>query len=550
MGGMAGVMEMRLFNFPPEAGREAGLLLEQLGHTVVYLSASDIFETIEPEFTPPPILVYSDMPEGESESIYQLLHYRYPSSPRWVISPSYRPEDVRAAFLSGYMNYVLWAPDRREFREAAAGLSEGRWNRQGARLREDFRFRAVSYPLEQQLVTDRLVRALTDLGGSLASSYYPLLYRQGALNGCRYLVCVIRLHLPLHLCLSSEYEAVQNIMVNQMRLHMQTVENLLSPAFGVLKCVKDAQLVCLFYRRSEAGFENEILEYLRRVNERMQSYLGVSLLVGYSHPYSRLTDTRLHYGRIAANLDQGHFYPAQTLHMLDEEREYSSFSKEIDEYIKKNLFISISNRDFDLLIETLIGACRLCMEQKVMSTVAKTLLLQTLVRFAQETDFYLLVNHDFIERELYPIMLRIISFPTLQELFKLLGDIYARACKCCSGDDSNRLMLAMQYIQKNYYRKISLESIASYLALTPNYFCGWFKKATGENFGDVVIRYRMDAAKTMLLHSQKKICDIAGEVGYSEIVSFNRVFKKTVGMTPDQYRKSYREPDAGRLATG
>lgn len=105
------------------------------------------------------------------------------------------------------------------------------------------------------------------------------------------------------------------------------------------------------------------------------------------------------------------------------------------------------------------------------------------------------------------------------------------------------------------YRKIITarspsNPIASYLALTPNYFCGWFKKATGENFGDVVIRYRMDAAKTMLLHSQKKICDIAGEVGYSEIVSFNRVFKKTVGMTPDQYRKSYREPNAGRLATG
>ena len=173
----------------------------------------------------------------------------------------------------------------------------------------------------------------------------------------------------------------------------------------------------------------------------------------------------------------------------------------------------------------------------------------------------MVMNSTVAIAEAYPIsyrmvptslkwVLRIISFPTLQELFKLLGDIYARACKCCSGDDSNRLVLAMQYIQKNYYRKISLESIASYLALTPNYFCGWFKKATGENFGDVVIRYRMDAAKTMLLHSQKKICDIAGEVGYSEIVSFNRVFKKTVGMTPDQYRKSYREPDAGRLATG
>ena len=534
-------MEIRLFNFPLEEERDAARLLELFGHSVVNLTTPDIFETIAADYALPPVLVYSDIPESEGEAIYQLLHYRYPSSALWIVSPSYRPEDVRAAFLYGYANYVLWSPDRQEFREIARQLAEGKWNQRISQSREDFRFRAVSYPLEQQLVTDRLLTALTDMGGSLASSYYPLLYRQEDLQSSYFLVSVIRLHLPLELYLRSDYEAAQNIMVNEMRLHMETVENLLSSSFGILKIVKDEQMICLFYRKSEAGFEKEVLDYLQQVNDRVQSYQGVSLLVGYSHPYPQLADTRFHYGRIVTNLDQGHFYPAQPIHMLDEDRDFISFSKDIDDYIKKNLFIAISNNDCDLIIDTLIEACKMFMEQKVMSTVAKTILLHTLVRFAQETDFYLLVNYEFIERELFVTMLRIVSFPILQDLFALIGDIYAQACKVCAGDDSNRLVLAMQYIQKNYYRKISLESISTYLALTPNYFCGWFKKATGENFGDVVIRYRVDAAKTMLTHSKKKICDIAGEVGYAEIVSFNRVFKKTVGMTPDQYRKAYTE---------
>ena len=177
-----------------------------------------------------------------------------------------------------------------------------------------------------------------------------------------------------------------------------------------------------------------------------------------------------------------------------------------------------------------------------MSTVAKTILLHTLVQFAQETDLFMLVNSEFIQRYLIIIIQNIVSYPLLQKLFELIGELCTQARKASGQNDANRLAIAMQYIQKYYCRKISLSSISNYLALSPNYFCSWFKKCTGENFGDMVIRYRIEAAKNMLSCTQKKICDIASEVGYVEIASFNRVFKKNVGISPDQFRKTHNTP--------
>jgi YesN/AraC family two-component response regulator len=321
---------------------------------------------------------------------------------------------------------------------------------------------------------------------------------------------------------------------------METVENITSPHFEMRNIIKNNQLICLFYIKKEfrSVFEAELMDYLKEVNERVKKYTNMPILVGYSRPYSVLSDTHTRYHRIITNLDQGYFFPSQTTNMLDEEREYISFSKEIDDYIQKNLSIAVFNHDSNLIVKTLNEACRQFMEQKVMSTVAKTILLHTLIRFSQETDFYLLVNYEFIERRLYTVMTEIVSFPLLQKLFSLIGELSEQARKIYERDDSNRLTIAMQYIQKYYCHKISLASISNYLALTPNYFCGWFKKQTGENFGDMVIRYRIEAAKTMLTCSKKKMYEIAGEVGYEEIVSFNRVFKKSVGMTPDQYRKA------------
>ena len=529
-------MYIHLLNFPTQAEKAAASLLKAHGHSVVLMSYEDLFCHIEPGGPLSLVLVYEHSVSEGTNSLYRQLIVRFPESVAWLVCPSYRPEDVRMALRGGYANYILWTPDLEDFERSLAELDE-----QGGPPRYHLYnnkvdvFHVVNYPLDQQLTADRLLTALTAQGGSLASSYIPLLYRMEELRNCWYSVCAIKKQMPLNLYFRKDYENVMSITATQLRLHMETLENAFSPSFGILKFTENDTVICLFYHKSP-DFQAEMLRFLHQLSNRVQQYQGISLLIGYSLPYNRLEETHLHFGRIYENLSQGYFDYQPCIHMLDTECTFVSFSKEVDDYIKKNMFLAIDNNDFNLLSKTLIDAVDQFMEQNVRASFAKTILLQTLIRFAQETNFYLLVSQEFVEHSLAQSVQRIPLFPALKEVFSMLRDIYTEAQQVYSDDDCNRLALAMQYIHKNYYRKITLQSISDHLALTPNYFCGWFKKKTGENFADTVIRYRIDAAKNMLAHSDKKICDVASEVGYSEIVSFNRVFKKVVGMTPSQFR--------------
>ena len=68
------------------------------------------------------------------------------------------------------------------------------------------------------------------------------------------------------------------------------------------------------------------------------------------------------------------------------------------------------------------------------------------------------------------------------------------------------------------------------------YFCKMFKKGTGVNFTEYVCRVRIESAKNLLLNPNLRISEIAYEVGFQSLTHFNRVFKKTVGESPTEYR--------------
>ena len=73
--------------------------------------------------------------------------------------------------------------------------------------------------------------------------------------------------------------------------------------------------------------------------------------------------------------------------------------------------------------------------------------------------------------------------------------------------------------------------------LSRPYLSKYIKDKTGETFQDVVRIERLKRAKTLLKDTAKSIENIALEVGYENVEHFNRMFKKTYGVTPIQYRK-------------
>lgn len=95
----------------------------------------------------------------------------------------------------------------------------------------------------------------------------------------------------------------------------------------------------------------------------------------------------------------------------------------------------------------------------------------------------------------------------------------------------------MTYIQENYSKDLSLEEIARRFDFNYSYFSSYFKKISGLKFTDYLAKVRLQKAKDLLRTTDKKVYDIALEVGYANSQYFYRVFKKEFGLSPEEFRR-------------
>ena len=94
----------------------------------------------------------------------------------------------------------------------------------------------------------------------------------------------------------------------------------------------------------------------------------------------------------------------------------------------------------------------------------------------------------------------------------------------------------MAYIRENYSQDISLDDMAERLNVSPKYCSALFKKQTGQTFKKVLNEYRIEKAREILQKTpDKRINDLAVEVGFTSANTFIQVFKQYTGTTPHQY---------------
>jgi two-component system response regulator YesN len=95
------------------------------------------------------------------------------------------------------------------------------------------------------------------------------------------------------------------------------------------------------------------------------------------------------------------------------------------------------------------------------------------------------------------------------------------------------------YIAQHLQEELSREDIAASVYLNPAYLSRLFKKETGLSLSDYIVKQRMEKAKALLIDGTCKISSIAEMTGYCHFSHFAKSFKKTVGMTPQQFRKQF-----------
>lgn len=95
----------------------------------------------------------------------------------------------------------------------------------------------------------------------------------------------------------------------------------------------------------------------------------------------------------------------------------------------------------------------------------------------------------------------------------------------------------IKFIGYNFGSDLTLDFLAEYAHLSPEYLSRYFKKHTGKNLFTFITETRIKKAKYLLRTEDLPIHEIAEYCGYVSISSFEKAFKKFTGMTSGEYRK-------------
>ena len=95
---------------------------------------------------------------------------------------------------------------------------------------------------------------------------------------------------------------------------------------------------------------------------------------------------------------------------------------------------------------------------------------------------------------------------------------------------------AVAFIEENFRDKLHIEDAAKAASMSVSYFSYFFRERTGRSFREYVSQRRIEAAKVILLQGGPA-AEAAAGAGFPDTAYFNRVFKKTQGVTPSAFRR-------------
>ncbi|SDD04564.1 AraC family transcriptional regulator [Niabella drilacis] len=146
----------------------------------------------------------------------------------------------------------------------------------------------------------------------------------------------------------------------------------------------------------------------------------------------------------------------------------------------------------------------------------------------QWSDIYSVLSTGFSDQNL--------TYATLC-LYKLLTffvcpiDIYTPVIKKDPINDS------IAYMKAHIDQQLTVQELAGKQQLSGSHYMMLFKNKTGSSPIDYFIRLKMQYACQLLMQSGFKIGDIAAKIGYYDVFYFSRLFKKTTGYSPSEYRE-------------
>ncbi len=147
-------------------------------------------------------------------------------------------------------------------------------------------------------------------------------------------------------------------------------------------------------------------------------------------------------------------------------------------------------------------------------------------------------GNAFFDSQLY--IQRLSQCHTVQELRSLINELLDKASRLSEEQSrttvQNGIKEAKEFIERNYMDpNLTVAMVAGAMGLNPSYLTQLIKRETGHNTMDFIHLTRLKAAKEYL--KEYKIKDVAGKVGYYDVRTLIRAFRKYEGITPGKFKE-------------
>lgn len=106
---------------------------------------------------------------------------------------------------------------------------------------------------------------------------------------------------------------------------------------------------------------------------------------------------------------------------------------------------------------------------------------------------------------------------------------------------SRRIQVLKDYIDMHYREEIRMETLSALVNMTPNALSRFFKQRTNRSISNYINEVRIGQATILLAESTQTVVEISYKCGFNTISNFNRTFKSIKGVTPTEFRESYKK---------
>lgn len=302
-----------------------------------------------------------------------------------------------------------------------------------------------------------------------------------------------------------------------------------------LEILKVKDNVAVMFYDKDFKLVNSILENIKtQIEEELQQKVFITI----GSNVSNIKDINVSYSIAESLMDKRYIYLTEGIISEEKIKKYKEKKYLSEKLILENLYTSIEIGEISNVKKLLLQLEYVIMGKGYNEDTVKMLLTTSFINLMQKIITNYKTNKNFDE-ENATIIEEIHNKGSLHDIINFLIEELSFISKTIGiASTDNGIKRIIRYVDNKYYCDLKLESLAEIFGYNSSYLGKLFKENTGKSFNTYLDILRIDKAKELLVEDRLKVYQVCEKVGYKNIDYFYSKFKRYVGISPSNYKKT------------